>query len=764
MKKNAFFPVFLFVAFSLFFSGKLFSQVTFYDLGTIQKIEVYFSFPDWDYRLDTAKHGAEGYVMADWVKINGAYYDSVGIKYKGNSSFDSTYEKNPVHISLDEFKNQSYQGIKDIKLGNGYSDPSMIREVLGYNMLKNYMDCPRANFAQLYINGMYTGLYANDESINKKFCADHFYSSVGTFIKCNPVVNPGPTTKSNLKFISTGDSSSYFNYYEIKSDYGWNDLRALCDSVTNNTASLENVMDLDRVTWMLAFNNVLVNLDSYTGVFCQNYYLYRDNTNRYNPLVWDLNMCLGGFPYIGSGGTAMGSLTVTNMQQLTPLAHSTDPYWPLINAVMNNPMYKRMYIAHMRTITSEMFSSGAYLAQASQYQALIDTAVISDSNKFFTYTQFQNGMTANTIVGSYTVPGISNLMSARVTYLQSTPEFTAAPPVISNVASSTTAPAVNSLVSFTASVANANFNAVYIGYRYNENEKFTRVLMYDDGLHNDGAAADNVFGIELGMVSGKMQYYIYAENSNAGIFSPGRAEHEFYILKAVSVSPAEGDLVFNEILADNNSGEKDEYDDREDWIELYNNSASLLSLDSLYLTDDVASIVKWKFPAGTTINPYSFLTVWADDDNTEQVYHTNFNLGNTGETLFLTKNGIELIDTVTFGAQLPDVSIGRCPDGSGTFTTLSSTTFSASNCPVGIENVSFAKSGFILFPNPATQSFNLKFADEDKSEIFSIMNALGETVYSSSAKNNSSVSVSGWAAGIYFVRCGTQVVRLVVQK
>jgi spore coat protein CotH len=37
--------------------------------------------------------------------------------------------------------------------------------------------------------------------------------------------------------------------------------------------------------WMLAFNNVFVNLDSYTGGFSQNYYLYKDENRRFNPVV-----------------------------------------------------------------------------------------------------------------------------------------------------------------------------------------------------------------------------------------------------------------------------------------------------------------------------------------------------------------------------------------------------------------------------------------------------------------------------------------------
>ncbi|HQV00470.1 MAG TPA: CotH kinase family protein, partial [Bacteroidia bacterium] len=459
-----------------------------YDGGTIQKIEIYFSQSNWDYQLDTARLGFDDYVIADWVKINGSHYDSVGVKYKGNSSYDSTYIKNPLHIELDNVKAQSHQGFTDIKLGNNYADPSGIREVLAYKILNNYMHCPQANFAQLYINSNYIGLFANVESINKDFLSTHFNSSSNTFFKCNPTVTPGPTTKSNLRYIPFADSSGYFNFYELKSDYGWNELVNLCDTVTNYQSNVSNVLDMDRVLWMLAFNQVLVNLDSYTGVFCQNYYLYKDASSRFSPIMWDLNMAFGGFPFIGSGNTSMGSMTVTNLQQLTPIFHATDTYWPLINVVMNNAAYKKEFMAHARTIFSENFSNGNYVTDAAALQLLIDTAVLADANNFFTYTQFQNGLTGDVVFGSYTVPGISNLMNGRINYLQTNADFIKVPPVINAVQPSTNTPALNSLITINATVSNAT--QVYLGYRSNAQNAFVRTTMFDDGLHNDGAAAD----------------------------------------------------------------------------------------------------------------------------------------------------------------------------------------------------------------------------------------------------------------------------------
>lgn len=499
------------------------AQTSFYDIDTIQQIEIWFNEPNWDYMMDTAKVGAEGYAMAAWVRINGVQFDSVGVKYKGNSSYDSSELKNPLHINLKKFKTQKYQGISEIKLSNCYQDPSMIREPLAYAILANYMHCPRSNFAQVYINGTLVGLYSNDEDIDKPFLKDHFFnyaSSENVFFKCSHA-SPSPLTKCNLKYLGS-DSSLYQSLYELESNYGWNDLVKLCDTVTNYPARIGYYLDMDRVIWMLAFNNVLVNMDSYSGLFAQNYYLYKDNTNVFNPVMWDLNMAFGGFPFAGSQGGGTGSLTVTGMQQLSTSLHGSDADWPLIGAVMSDPMYQRMYMAHVRTITNEMFAGNAYQTLATQMQGIVDTAVQSDPNKGFTYAQFQNGLTANTPVGSYTVPGISNLMAARVSYLQGTTEFNLTAPLISTPVSSVSGNAGT----FTAQVTGSL--KVYLGYRFDTTGHFTRIEMFDDGNHEDGAAGDNNYGISIGMDSTYGQYYIYAEDADAGMFSPQRAEHEYY--------------------------------------------------------------------------------------------------------------------------------------------------------------------------------------------------------------------------------------------
>ncbi len=741
--------------------GKSFGQTPLYDLTTIQDIRVYFSQPDWDYQMDTAKAGSDSYIMADSVVINGVLFDSVGVKYKGNSSYNSTYVKNPMHISLNEFKGQSYNGYKDIKLSNGYADPSLLREVLSYNMLKNYMDCPQSNFAKVYINGTYTGLYSNDENIGSRFLNERFYSSSNTFVKCNPVVTPSPTTKSNLRYLTGLDSTGYFNYYELKSTYGWNELVALCDSVTNHAGTLETVMDMDRVLWMLAFNSVMVNLDSYTGVFCQNYYLYKDNNGRFNPVVWDLNMCLGGFPYVGSGNSSMGSLTIANMQQLSPTFHSTDSYWPLIKDVMANARWKMMYIAHMRTIAAEMLSSGYYQTLESQLHTLIDSDVAADNNKFFTYSDFQNCMTQDVTNGSYQVPGITNLVAGRMTYLSGTTEFQQTPPAIGTVASSPVAPVVGAQLTVTASVTGSNY--VYLGWRTAVSDIFSKTEMFDDGAHNDGSAGDGVYGAFVTASSTLMQFYVYAENSTAGAFSPARAEHEFYTVLPTVPTAAWHDVVFNEFMAKNNSTVTDANGEYEDWIELYNNSANDINLSTMYCSDSYTNPLMWKFPSGTHIPAHGLLTVWMDSDTTQLGLHANFKLSASGANLLLSYATGDFVDSLTFGPQSADISQFRCPDGTGSWSYTLTPTFGALNCPTAVDEMEATT--VHVYPNPVVDEIHIEASTTiDQTELF---NLSGERVLVATIGGSKSITIHATPLpdGVYLCRINGagNPIRIVVQ-
>jgi hypothetical protein len=124
-----------------------------------------------------------------------------------------------------------------------------------------------------------------------------------------------------------------------------------------------------------------------------------------------------------------------------------------------------------------------------------------------------------------------------------------------------------------------------------------------------------------------------------------------------------GALVINEILAYNrntiqNGGKYPDY------IELKNNSVTNLVLTSYALTDNPTNTTKYVFPAGTTILAGGYLLVWCDKDYGAPGLHAGFGLDEAGETVLLLNSG-SIVDSVSFGPQAPDVSIGRIVNGTG---------------------------------------------------------------------------------------------------
>ncbi|WP_020569437.1 CotH kinase family protein [Neolewinella persica] len=746
----------------LLFSLSLTGQ-QFYDLNTIQTIEITFAQSNWDQLLDDEKAGEENYILAQSVSINGTVFDSVGVKYKGNSTYNANQTKNPFHIELDTYKDHDYQGYKDIKLSNVAKDPSFLREVLSYQILGQYMDAPLSNFTNVYVNGTLIGLYSNSEAISKTFVKDRFGSKSNTFIKCNPPAGAGPQSNDFPNLVYLGqDSSDYYDAYELKSDAGWQELIDLCDTLSNEIDAIESILDVDRALWMMAFNNVFVNLDSYLGAFSQNYYLYRDDYGRFIPVVWDLNESFGKFAMTGSGqlnGTAA-------MQRMSHLQESTNASYPLIRQLLANPTYKRMYVAHMKTMLLENFDNATYAATGEALQALIDDAVMADGNKFFTYANFISNLNSDISTGGgprgENTPGITNLMDGRSDYLLGLTDFTAAAPSIVDPAVSEPSPVVGESVTVTAVIAGGS--SVTLGYRSTHQAPFTKVTMFDDGANGDGAANDGIYGVSIRITGTQTEYFVYAENEDAGLFSPQRAEHEFHTIAATTSGVTAGDLVINEFMASNDATVADERGDFDDWIELYNNTSSPIDLTGYFLSDNPDNLDKYDIPEGTVIEGNGYLIIWADEDGDEQEgLHANFKLSAGGESVLLMNADTVIIDEVTYGEIETDISYARLPNGTGDFE-FASPTFNAENTVVATANPQAVSIGLRVSPNPANGGFYLDFdTPQNDGRDLSIYDITGRMMLQKVIRGGHWIETADWKPGLYLVRVDSGVVKLVVE-
>lgn len=723
--------------------GSSYSQSLFNN-SIVHKIEIDFFDSDWDQKLDSLASlsagtgSGTGRILAN-VTINGTLLDSCGVRYKGNSSMDTTSNKNPFNIDLNYIvSGQEYQGKDKIKLANCFADPSMLREALSYELANRYMDCPRASFVELYINGEYRGIYTNTESVDNEFLDQHYGSSDNPFFKCDPISFDLYGDNSNLAFHP--DTMAYDTLYDMKSDYGLEELQALTYQLEYAPATIGDYMDVDRALWFLAISSALVHNDGYTA-FGHNYYVYKMDNGKWSIVLWDVNMSFGGLLW---NGTNLLPLNTADLQEQDPYLHQ-DAYdfRPLIAHLLSNPQYKRMYTAHFKTIMQENIANGYYMERAETMHDLISPYVATEPYSHYSFADFNDNLYDDVGFWFDLRPGLENLMEERATYINDISEFTITAPAIDNINHSPATPEPFTTVNFTAEIAEET--AVYFNYRFAEHAYFITEEMYDDGMHGDGAAGDGIYGIAIPMAGTEIHYYIYAENSDAGRFSPVRAAYEYYTLNAFKP------LVINEISADNNSIATDINGDYDDWIELYNNTDETINLEGYYLSDDPDNLTKWTFP-NTSIAAGDYLIIWADDDSliTEEL-HTNFKLSAGGEFLLLSNPAGEIMDQIDFPDQFEDITYGRIPNGTGPFDYLYPTFNAENTTPVHLTEETEYESQLSVYPNPAKDILTIQSSHQI--ETVWIHNLNGELIQTIKGNGGTqkTVDINHLSAGIYII-------------
>jgi hypothetical protein len=128
-----------------------------------------------------------------------------------------------------------------------------------------------------------------------------------------------------------------------------------------------------------------------------------------------------------------------------------------------------------------------------------------------------------------------------------------------------------------------------------------------------------------------------------------------------------GTVMLNEIAA-LNSGSVTNAGSTPDWVELYNNASQTVDLGGYSLSDDPLAPFKYTFPPNTLIPARGYLLVWCDSLTNSPGLHAGFRLNDKGQTVALfgpNSNADQVLDYVTFGLQVADLTIARSTDGAG---------------------------------------------------------------------------------------------------
>ncbi|MBX9679247.1 MAG: CotH kinase family protein [Gemmataceae bacterium] len=248
------------------------------------------------------------------VTLGDRNFKKVGIRYKGNGTIGDAAKtaKKSFKIDLDYFgETETYRQRKTINLHCEVSDPSRLRETLGYGIYRAAgVPAPRTAFAEVRLNvpgkfdDHFLGLYTVVEHVDKRFLRDHFGSDKGLLMKPEGVRD----------FSYKGDDwNIYKGGYQPKREPTADEVKrilAFCKLVQQPDdgkfrKEIDSHLDIEGYLRFLAATSFIANADCFF-VTSHNYFLYlHPKTGRLHFAPWDLDRSFVNFPILGSNEQTM---------------------------------------------------------------------------------------------------------------------------------------------------------------------------------------------------------------------------------------------------------------------------------------------------------------------------------------------------------------------------------------------------------------------------------------------------------------------------
>ncbi len=346
---------------------------------------------------DTVLHEIKiTFPTANWYDTLAAYYDAtnntddkktlnafievdqvalpapVAIRFKGEYSYKGfPGPKKPFRLNVSKSdKEQQLNGTKKFNLHNLAGDPSFLREYIAYDFMR-YQGIPasRTAFTRLYINDIYWGCYLIvEEPEDNYFLERNFGTKSGNLFEADLTTDlhwkgHDPEAYTELK-LQTKDK-----------DGAWDKLISWMDLFNNYYQTdfqqqLYKTFETEAYLKVLATDVFTDNWDSYAANG-RNFFVYEHpETTKLNWVPWDYNL----------------SFWEKNLPPFPK--YTNDRYQPLIWRIYDNPYLKRQYLETLcRTIN---YAAADYPLEEriTRQRALIADAVMADSLKFYTNTDF----------------------------------------------------------------------------------------------------------------------------------------------------------------------------------------------------------------------------------------------------------------------------------------------------------------------------------------------------------------------------------------
>lgn len=403
-----------------------------FNSNKVTTVDIEIAEEDWADMLENAS--AEELKQAD-ITVNGKKVENVAIRTKGNLSLrsvvNSDSDRYSLKIDFDYYDDtQSLYGLKKLNLNNNYSDSTLMREYISYELMEQMgLSTPAHSYMYVTVNGEERGLFLGVEAVDETFLANNYGSNDGFLFKPDG-------TGSDLKYIS--DDIEDYTGIGLKTNEGninQSKLVEMLDAI-NNGGDIEKYIDVDEMLRYFAVNTALVNLDSYQGNMKHNYYLYEQN-GVFSIIPWDYNMSFGGFGAGGgriAGGNGENQADVTTnmekpvaqnngqpdqtgdggMQQqrgggvdmgmgmsgnlindsainfsvTTPVSGTTLEERPLLKALLSNDEYRDKYEGYLEELATTYLTEEYVQSITKKLAVLLTTYVEADPTKFSTTEQF----------------------------------------------------------------------------------------------------------------------------------------------------------------------------------------------------------------------------------------------------------------------------------------------------------------------------------------------------------------------------------------
>lgn len=352
----------------------------------------------WDTLVEN--HDADVYTRCSMV-FDGQTVNDIGVKLKGNSSYNNPSVKKSMKIDLNEYvSGQTFDGLKKFNLNNGFKDPTFLREKVTLDFLNAQgIAAPRCSYANVYLNNQLWGFYMLVEEVNKDFLDDRFGDNNGNLFKGDP--------HGDLRWINANPSAYYTNYeLDTNEDINdWTDLVWLINIINNTPTaqfhdSMEVALDTDLWIKQWAALNLFANLDSYIGSG-HNYYIYHDSTKLdFKWITWDVNEAFGCFN--------MG-MQITQLENLDIFYVNNPTQKPLCNKMLANAAYKQDLADAICYMVHTYFTPEWMDAKIDSLYLVVKPHVYADPNKFYTNQQFETNINSNV----NQTPGLKSFLTNR---------------------------------------------------------------------------------------------------------------------------------------------------------------------------------------------------------------------------------------------------------------------------------------------------------------------------------------------------------------